>query len=96
MKVLEKGKKVHKKWSKELRCSGLGTGGGGCDALLLVEKEDVYKTRLDASDSTYRNTFRCPECGIETCFSCLLPFKPPIKAVWLFEKESLNSRRLEG
>ena len=38
MKVLEEGKK----WSIQERCTGIGNGGGGCNALLEIEKEDIY------------------------------------------------------
>jgi hypothetical protein len=65
MKVLEKGVKG---WSKEMRCSGKGNGGGGCKAKLLVEYADLFQTR--ESDFTGGGdlcvTFECPICGVWT------------------------------
>lgn len=40
MKVLRPGRK-QKGWSTEAECTGLGNGGGGCGAKLLVEEDDV-------------------------------------------------------
>lgn len=67
MKVLEKGD-GRKGWAKELKCTGFGNGECGCNALLLVEGRDLYKT----CSSDYSGgkevfiTFKCPECGNET------------------------------
>ena len=67
MKVLEKGRS-QKGWAKEFVCTGLGNGGGGCGAKLLVEQDDLYKTsRSDyIGDTDYYVTFMCLECGVET------------------------------
>ena len=66
MKVLEKGK-PQKGWSIETRCTGAGNGNGGCEALLLVEQDDLFRTTSHARDeTTYYVTFRCPECGVMT------------------------------
>jgi len=68
VKVLEKGRK-QKGWAKEFTCTGAGNGGGGCEALLLVEKGDLYHTyRQDYLGDVYATyvTFTCAECGVET------------------------------
>lgn len=64
MKILERGPG----WSITQLCTGKGNGDGGCQAKLLVEKEDVYLTSHTdlAGDTDYFYTFRCPICGIET------------------------------
>ena len=56
-------------WSIETNCSGKGNGGGGCNARLLVEQPDLYRTsRQSYGDShpEYFSTFQCPECSVET------------------------------
>lgn len=66
MKVLEKGE-PHK-WSLETRCTGKGNNIPGCNALLLIEEEDLFNTYnswMDGSSETY-TTFRCPECKVLT------------------------------
>lgn len=78
MKLLEKGNQ-QKGWAKKFRCTGHGNGGGGCEALLLVEQEDVFRTfrhYYDGSRESY-NTFKCSECGVLTDFLMSLPFTPP-------------------
>lgn len=64
MKVLQEGPG----WSIKQKCTGIGNGGGGCGALLEVEREDIYLTSsTDLSGETdYYYTFRCPCCDIET------------------------------
>lgn len=67
MKVLKKGTKKPG-WHKELKCTGGGNGGFGCEAILLVEQSDVYRTQshhYDGSSESYL-TFKCPECNRET------------------------------
>ena len=67
MKVLSKGR-TQKGWSKQLRCSGDGNGGGGCSAILLVEQPDLYHTykhSYDGSSDTF-TSFTCCDCGVET------------------------------
>lgn len=59
MKILEKGIG----WSIEQRCTGRGNGDGGCNSLLLVEREDIYVT---SSTDDYYYTFKCPVCNVET------------------------------
>jgi hypothetical protein len=64
MKVLEKGPG----WSMEVKCTGLGNGGCGCGARLLVERGDIYLTHSydygGGHDIYY--TIRCPLCNVET------------------------------
>lgn len=64
MKVLKEGPG----WSIEKNCTGKGNGGGGCGALLAVEREDIFLT----SDGDYTGcaeyffTFKCPCCDVMT------------------------------
>ena len=64
MKVLEK----CEGWNLEVKCTGFGNGGGGCNSRLLIEPNDVYMTfstdYLGDTDSYY--TFCCPVCNAET------------------------------
>jgi hypothetical protein len=79
MKVIEKGRK-QKGWARKFKCTGAGNGGGGCNAKLLVEQDDVYLTHsyhYDGSHEVY-NTFKCPECGVETDIPSV-PFTPKDK-----------------
>lgn len=76
MKVIQQGR-AQRGWSKELRCTGEGNKGGGCNALLLVEQDDVFVTTSSARDEVdYYNTFRCSECGVLTDIKDRLPFEP--------------------
>jgi len=69
MRLLEAGR-PQQGWSMQKRCTGRGNGGGGCDALLLVEQGDVFSTESHARDETTRYaTFECPGCGVLTDFS---------------------------
>ncbi len=64
MKVIKSGKP----WSIEIVCTGNGNGGGGCQATLEIEKEDLYLTHrypYDGSEEKYI-TFRCISCDQET------------------------------
>ncbi len=66
MKTLKKGRD-QKGWSKEEKCTGLGNGGGGCGALLLVEQGDIFRTTSHARDETTNHvTFACHDCGVLT------------------------------
>jgi len=76
MKVIEKGR-PQKGWAKEFSCTGVGNGKGGCEAKLLVEQDDVFRTdsyHYDGSHETY-NTFKCPDCGVLTDIK-YVPFSP--------------------
>lgn len=65
-----------KGWSSEAKCSGIGNGGGGCGALLLVEQDDLFETTSSARDETdYFTTFRCMSCGV---LSDMKP-RPPVE-----------------
>ena len=75
MKVIKKGRS-QKGWSKEFKCTGNGNGNGGCGAILLVEQNDVFKTRNHCRDeTTVYNTFKCVECGVLTDIESV-PFTP--------------------
>lgn len=63
---MKKGRE-QKGWAKEFTCTGKGNGGGGCGAVLLVERDDLYQTsRSSLGETDYFVTFRCPECKVET------------------------------
>lgn len=64
MEILERGKN----WGLEVRCTGSGNGGGGCESLLRINKEDIYVTSNTdfVGDTDYFYTFRCPVCNVET------------------------------
>jgi len=67
MKVLKKGRE-QKGWAGEFRCTGAGNGDGGCNAMLLVEQADLFKTYHSdyTGDKDTYHTFRCSECGVNT------------------------------
>lgn len=64
MKVLKEGPG----WNIEQTCTGKGNGDGGCGAVLLVEKDDIYMTwhTYLAGDTDYYYTFTCPCCDVKT------------------------------
>lgn len=67
MKVISSGRGT-KGWSKEAICTGGGNGFGGCDAVLMVEQRDLFRTERHLYDGTtdVYATFQCPECGTWT------------------------------
>lgn len=66
MKTVKKGRK-QQGWAKEFACTGAGNGKGGCEALLLVEAGDLFRTENTCRDETdYFVTFICRECGVLT------------------------------
>lgn len=75
MRVIKRGRKQNG-WSKKCVCTGLGNGGGGCGATLLVSASDLYQTASHHCDgsSDYYTTFCCSECGVETDISERPPF----------------------
>lgn len=76
MRLLKPGRQ-QRGWSMEFECTGHGNRGGGCGAMLLVEKDDVFITESHAMGETDRyNTFKCSECGVLTDLprSVHLPF----------------------
>jgi hypothetical protein len=79
MKIIKKGR-PQKGWAKEFTCTGAGNGGGGCNAVLLVEKDDVYLTHCYDYGGGHDvfNTFRCPQCKVETDIGNV-PFTPRSK-----------------
>jgi hypothetical protein len=66
MKVLEKGTPTAPTWTAEVLCTGVGTGGGGCGAKLLIEKDDVVAVPHPDGHAAQMFAFCCPECGVET------------------------------
>ena len=76
MKTLEKGRQ-QKGWADEYRCTGAGNGKGGCNAKLLVEHGDLFRTAKHSYDgsSEYFVTFACAECGVLTDIDDA-PFNP--------------------
>lgn len=77
MKLMKQGR-AQKGWAKEFVCTGAGNGGGGCNAILLVEQNDVFRTEshhYDGSSESY-NTFKCMTCGVWTDIKERIPFKP--------------------
>lgn len=69
MKVLEPGK-FGENWTIQHRCTGWGNGGGGCEALLEIEKSDLRYFRGVPGDSWGSRdpavTFKCPCCSTLT------------------------------
>ena len=76
MKIITPGRQ-QKGWAKEFSCTGHGNGGGGCGAVLLVERNDLYRTSSSHYDGSSEHyvTFRCPSCGVETDVNVSLPFR---------------------
>jgi hypothetical protein len=66
MKILKPGKTPH--WTKRVRCTGNGNGGGGCKAELLVGEADLFHTSHTdyAGDTDHYITFACPCCKVWT------------------------------
>lgn len=65
-KVIKSGR-IQRGWSKKFKCTGIGNGGGGCRAILLVSEYDIYETVSCSMGETERHkTFCCPQCGVET------------------------------
>lgn len=68
MKVLKPGRE-QKGFSVEQTCTGKGNGGGGCGALLLVERGDMrYYRGGGYLDRDPEVVFRCV-CGVTTDMS---------------------------
>lgn len=73
MKVLKIGRK-QSGWAGEFTCDGRGNGSGGCGALLLVERDDLfYTTRHYRDETDYFVTFKCSECGVLTDINDIFP-----------------------
>ena len=67
MEVIKKGR-LQRGWTKKFTYTGLGNGGGGCGARLLISEYDLYQTISEHYDGStdYFTTFCCCECGVET------------------------------
>lgn len=66
MKVLKAGRD-QSSWAKEFHCTGHGNKDGGCGALLLVERADLFLTFSSARDETETYvTFQCSQCHVLT------------------------------
>lgn len=92
MKVLVKGR-PQKGWAEEIPCTGTGNGGGGCNALLLVEEEDLFRMN-HSGDRGSTLSFECPECGVVTDVVTLtipvrLALKVPTKNDWDQKRKSI-------
>lgn len=66
MKILKPGKFSDNKWKMEHLCTGYGNGGGGCEALLEIELEDLrYYPYVDTGSWGSHDSavlFKCPIC----------------------------------
>lgn len=66
MKIIKEGREQNG-WSMEYHCTGNGNGQGGCGAILLVEEEDVFKTKQRVNgEQIIFYSFRCPSCCVVT------------------------------
>ena len=75
MKVLKPGRDQNGP-AVEAYCTGDGNGGGGCNALLLVEEGDVFETSKSSTGETdCFTTFKCPSCGTLTDLKGRHPFR---------------------
>jgi hypothetical protein len=86
MKVIQHGRE-QKGWAKEFTCTGKGNGDGGCGAVLLVEADDIFRTKHECYDGStdHYTTFRCCECGVETDIDVpgVVMDAAPYKKEWL-------------
>lgn len=65
MQILEQGRARRGKWTMKMRCTGHGTTDRpGCDALLLIVAEDLFRVLHDPSngDIWHHAAFECPLC----------------------------------
>ena len=67
-------------WNKEVVCSGMDFGGGGCGSTLCIDKFDLYYSTDAENTNTMFVTFRCCLCGTETSIP-LEEVPPAIKAI---------------
>jgi hypothetical protein len=67
MKIIKPGRE-QKSWAKEFKCTGKGNGNGGCEAILLVEKADLFYTQeFEREGGGSKHTgFECPQCHVLT------------------------------
>jgi hypothetical protein len=68
MRVLELGTAGSQEWSKKVKCTGTGNGGGGCEASLLVAADDLFYTEeFEREGGGRRHTgVSCPLCKVIT------------------------------
>lgn len=86
MKIITPGRS-QQGWSIETECTGSGNGGGGCNAVLLIEEPDLFRTESHCRDETeVYTTFRCMSCGVETDIDVpgQVAAKLPSKNKWLY------------
>ncbi len=66
MKIVKPGRD-QQGWAREFKCTGKGNQDGGCGAVLLVERDDIFQTANSCMGETdYFVTFRCMSCGVLT------------------------------
>jgi hypothetical protein len=97
MQVIKKGR-AQNGWSKECVCTGCGNNGGGCDAVLLVEFNDLFITSRADYDGDYDTyvTFKCPECGVLTDIpDSETPIRSNIPSKWEWEQTQINHDRYD-
>lgn len=63
MKVIKSGK-AGSAWKSKQKCTGKGNKQVGCNAVLLVEGDDVFN--MSNENTAVKKTFMCPECGAFT------------------------------
>lgn len=68
MQVLSKGQASKIGWQRKLFCTGKGGEQPGCDALLLIEFNDLCKTYKSSANGETDSfiCFVCPECNAQT------------------------------
>jgi hypothetical protein len=68
MKIIKPGR-PQQGWATETSCTGSGNGGGGCNAVLLVDESDLFTTHRGGYGGDGPETFvtfRCAACGVLT------------------------------
>lgn len=82
MKILKPGTTEHKR-----TCTGTGNDGGGCGAVLLVSRGDLFRTSRHCYGDEYPEyfiTFKCPQCAVltDTKFPGVHHVDLPSRAEW--------------
>lgn len=81
MRVIKRGR-PQQGWAKEFTCTGSGNGDGGCQAKLLVEQGDLFRTQTHCRDETDTYlTFVCPLCKVWMDLTSAQASSAPL-AVW--------------
>ena len=65
MKIIKPGRQQDG-WTEQYKCTGEGNKGGGCGAVLEVNKADLFHTTRCSLDVEYFMTFKCCACGVLT------------------------------